>query len=305
MNVSNAPAYVFGEVLFDHFPGGERVLGGAPFNVAWHLQAFGNRPQLISRVGDDEPGREVLQAMQAWGMSIAGVQIDHEHPTGQVAVELVDHEPRYQIVPDCAYDFIAAEQLPQPESHAILYHGTLGLRSQRSRHAFLQLLERGNFRLFLDVNLRPPWWQSADVADWLARASWVKLNQDELRLLGYSDHDCRQAVVELQQRFSLEQVILTLGAAGALVQTIDGTLHQAAPEPVQDFADTVGAGDAFSAVYLHGLLAGWSIAETLTAAQRFAGKVITLRGATTSDPAFYLSLSEELSPPRRAEQPTP
>ena len=105
-SVSNAPVYVVGEVVFDLFPGGGRVLGGAPFNVAWHLQAFGNRPQLISRVGDDEPGREVLQAMQAWGMSIAGVQIDHEHPTGQVAVELVDHEPRYQIVPDCSYNFV-------------------------------------------------------------------------------------------------------------------------------------------------------------------------------------------------------
>ena len=286
--------YVFGEVLFDHFPNGEKVLGGAPFNVAWHLQALGDRPCLVSRVGDDQPGREVLKAMQGWGMSLAGVQVDGEHPTGQVAVEIVDHEPHYRIVPDCAYDFIAAEGL-EPAS-GVLYHGTLALRSQKSRQALARLLEGGGCRLFLDVNLRPPWWQRSDVEHWLARASWVKLNRDELRQLGCPCDDLRRELAGFQERFALEQVILTLGAAGALVRSADGSFCQVAPEPVSNFVDTVGAGDAFSAVYLHGLLAGWPLAATLAAAQEFAGKVVALRGATTTDPAFYRSFIAALPP---------
>ena len=77
--------------------------------MLYEVITLGDRPRLISRVGDDQPGREVLRAMQGWGMSTAGVQTDGEHPTGQVTVEIVDDEPHYRIVPDCAYDFIAAE----------------------------------------------------------------------------------------------------------------------------------------------------------------------------------------------------
>jgi len=297
------PLYVFGEVLFDHFPDGEKVLGGAPFNVAWHLQALGDGPRLISRVGDDQPGREVLRTMQGWGMGTADVQIDGAHPTGQVAVEIVDDEPHYRIVPDCAYDFIAAEAV-EPAA-GVLYHGTLALRSQQSRKALARLLEGDGCQLFLDVNLRPPWWQRADVENWLARASWVKLNREELRQLGFPGEDLRQALAEFQDRFALEQVVLTLGAAGALVRTADGVFHQAAPEPVSDFVDTVGAGDAFSAVYLHGLLAGWPLAVTLAAAQKFAGKVVALRGATTTDPDFYRSFIASLPPLGRTELSNP
>ena len=74
--------HVFGEVLFDHFPDGSKVLGGAPFNVAWHLQAFGLSPRFISRVGDDEDGEQIKSAMQAWGMSLSGLQTDRKLPTG-------------------------------------------------------------------------------------------------------------------------------------------------------------------------------------------------------------------------------
>jgi len=295
--------HVFGEVLFDHFPNGERVLGGAPFNVAWHLQALGDRPLLISRVGDDEPGREVLKAMQGWGMSLAGLQVDSEHPTGQVAVEIVDQEPLYRIVPDCAYDFIAAEELAPVTG--VLYHGTLALRSQKSRQALERLLEGGGCKLFLDVNLRRPWWHHADVEGWLARASWVKLNKEELRLLGSPGDDLRKALAGFQNRFALEQVILTLGAAGALMRTAEGTFHQATAEAAPDFVDTVGAGDAFSAVYIHGLLAGWPIATTLAAAQKFAGRVVALRGATTADPTFYRSFITALPPLCHTEQLSP
>lgn len=97
---------IFGEVLFDCFPDGKRVLGGAPFNVAWHCQAFGMKPLLISRVGNDTPGEEIQQAMADWGMTTAGLQLDLQHPSGVVDVQFVEGEPVYSIVENSAWDFI-------------------------------------------------------------------------------------------------------------------------------------------------------------------------------------------------------
>lgn len=117
-----AQIYVFGEVLFDCFPDGARVLGGAPFNVAWHLQAFGDRPQFISRIGGDESGREIARAMASWGMDCAGLQYDPDYPTGRVEVSITATEPSYEIVADSAYDFITAAELRGPFPAGILYH---------------------------------------------------------------------------------------------------------------------------------------------------------------------------------------
>jgi len=292
---SAASPCIFGEVLFDVFPGGEQVLGGAPFNVAWHLQALGEAPQFISRVGDDPSGQVILKAMRDWGMNTAGVQHDPRRPTGRVVIEIVDAEPRYQIEPDSAYDFIAAEALPAKAAGAdLLYHGTLALRNQTSREALEALLQRGHAAVFLDVNLRSPWWRQEELEACLQRACWVKLNREELRQLGFCNDDPERASAELQERFALEQVILTSGAQGALVRTLAGKIHRVVPEPAAAFFDAVGAGDAFTAVYLHGLLAGWSIPASLQAAQRFASRVVGLRGATTRDREFYRAFKKSL-----------
>ncbi len=279
---------IFGEVLFDCFPSGEQILGGAPFNVAWHVQALGNRPHFISRVGDDELGQKILSAMQVWGMNTAGIQLDPEHQTGRVAVKVIGDEPSYNILPDCAYDYIDSAKISPATSGGILYHGTLGLRNSTSRNAFTLLAQNPAFAIFLDVNLRSPWWQKDEVLHWLERARWVKLNQDELGLLGFSSADIRQEMARFQAQFQLEQLILTRGDAGALVRTSRGGFHQVVPEKAQRVVDSVGAGDAFSAVYLQGLLSGWSLSDTLEVAQRFAGRILGLRGATTTDSSFYL-----------------
>lgn len=283
---------IFGEVLFDCFPSGERILGGAPFNVAWHLQALGDRPRFLSAVGDDDLGREILQAMDDWGMATSGVQIDRQHPTGKVEVRIVEQEPHYNIIPDCAYDFIQAEAIAPLAPASLLYHGTLGLRSAVARSALTRLAQQPGVSIFLDVNLRTPWWKPGEVFHWLQQARWVKLNQDELRLLGFDSSDLRREMTKLLQQCRLEQVILTRGEAGTLVCTAGGEFHGATPKRPQRFVDTVGAGDAFTAVYIHGLLAGWSIPQTLEVAQRFSGRVIGLRGATTTDPGFYREFSE-------------
>lgn len=293
--MNKKPLLVFGEVLFDLFPTGEEILGGAPFNVAWHLQALGDQPYFISRVGSDAPGKTVLQAMTDWGMDTTGTQVDGNHPTGRVEVRVIDSEPSYTIVPNCAYDFIDAAPIQPPASGGLLYHGTLGLRHELSQKAFRALTQNGDLEIFLDVNLRSPWWDKETVFHCMQRAQWVKMNQAELRLLGFASGNLRHDLNQVQQQFQLKQLILTRGEAGVLVCTERGEFHEAIPGGVEHFVDTVGAGDAFSAVYLHGLRSRWSIAETLEAAQRFAGKVIGLRGATTTEAAFYHNFIASLS----------
>lgn len=295
MNKKQRPV-IFGEVLFDCFPDGQQVLGGAPFNVAWHLQAFGDRPCFISRVGDDAAGQQVKTAMQNWQMDTHWLQTDLQYPTGHVEVTLKNNEPQYSITTDVAYDFIHAEAAPLPADAGLIYHGTLALRSATTRQSFEKLAAtrygddptaKQTLPVFLDVNLRAPWWQMTEVNRWLKQAHWVKLNSDELAVLGANTGHIEQDMARFQRRFDLELLIVTRGEQGAVIRSRDGQLHQVEPAAVTAFVDTVGAGDAFTSVLIHGLLAGWPLTDMLEAAQQFASAVIGLRGAISRDAEFY------------------
>jgi fructokinase len=278
---------LFGEVLFDHFPDGSLVLGGAPFNVAWHLQAFGAAPLLISRVGRDPLGERIRTAMGGWGMDEQGLQLDQPHPTGTVEVRIRDGEPSFDILPERAYDFIDANALPPLQGSALVYHGSLALRGACNRRALEQILRACAAPVFLDVNLRPPWWDAELLQSLLERARWVKLNEAELGLLAPAGPDVEQRAAALLEVHGLAWVLVTLGAAGALAIDGQGRVHRAAPAPALRVMDTVGAGDAFAAVTLLGLLRGWDLATVLARAQAFAGGVVEIRGATPQVRDFY------------------
>ena len=277
---------IFGEVLFDHFPDGSRVLGGAPFNVAWNLQGLGENVRFISRVGDDDEGRTIREAMHRHGMDDASLQQDGQQPTGRVSVSFSNNEPAYDIVAPCAYDRIQPENLP-PGECGMLYHGTLGLRDPVSRQALQGLLDSRPVSVFLDVNLRPPWWEKADVLSWVDRADWVKLNADELQQLADINHPDGNGARGFLQAHGLQGLILTRGSAGAEVLTADGQHLTVVPESQTAVVDTVGAGDAFAAVMLLGLVRNWPLQQTLHRAQAFASAQVGQRGATVSDPAYY------------------
>ena len=278
---------IFGEVLYDRFPDGSVVLGGAPFNVALHLQAFGAEPLFLSRVGDDPLGRRIRDTMHAWDMDTAGLQMDSAHATGSVEVRIDNDEPSFDIVARRAYDFVQLDALPPLGDAPLLYHGSLALRSADNRETLARILSRTGAPVFVDVNLRPPWWELEQLTSMLRNARWAKLNENELEILAPGGNDIHSRARVLQEDSSLDLVIVTLGAEGALARTRDGRHSRVRPEPSLRLVDTVGAGDAFSAVSLLGLLRDWDLSTTLQRAQAFAGAVVGIRGATPESRGFY------------------
>lgn len=279
---------VFGEVLFDCFPDGQRVLGGAPFNVAWHLQAFGAAPLFISSVGEDLSGEQIKNAMAGWGMKLNGLQTHAGLPTGRVKVNIADNEPSYDIVNPCAYDAIQTRQLPDLPNHPIVYHGTLAIRNAVCSDTLIAIKQQTNPYVFLDVNLRSPWWRINDIMPLFKDASWLKLNHHELSEL-VPDHSREQRRIDtLFLSTQLKHIILTRGEKGAVTYSAKGSLPICvSPGNRRSVIDTVGAGDAFSSVLLLGKIKNWPLEATLKRAQEFAGAIVEIRGATTTDHTFY------------------
>ena len=277
---------VFGEVLFDCFPDGSRVLGGAPFNVAWHCQAFGLQPLFISRVGDDPLGREVKSAMLDWGMDISGLQVDATHATGIVDVSFHDGEPSYNIVENSAWDFIDHHATPAIDKRSVIYHGSLALRNPVAAGSLTELKQQCSESVFIDVNLRPPWWNSSLIENIIQNGQWIKLNVDELALIVPQERDTEARLGYLLENPDVELIVVTQGDAGAIAVSHNERCS-VQPDNIINVVDTVGAGDAFSSVLLLGIHNAWQLQEILNRAQQFASAVVGQRGATTQDKAFY------------------
>jgi fructokinase len=273
-----------GEVLWDLLPGGQS-LGGAPFNFTFHCHQLGHAAVMVSRVGRDALGAEIRAAMAALGLSDAWVQEDAGHPTGTVAVQLdAGGHPTYTIH-EGAWDHLAWDDRLQAllgRADAVCF-GTLLARGPAGRATLRQALRAAADTLTVfDVNLRQDFY-GGDVLEELLRASrWVKLNDEELRVLrdllklaGRTDSDW---VANLRKKFGVELVALTRGANGCLVQTADEEVAEAGV-PVR-VADTIGAGDAFTAGLLCAVLEGRSVAEAARFANRLAACVAGKSGGT-------------------------
>lgn len=278
---------IFGEVLFDTFPDGREVLGGAPFNVARHLQGFGCEPLFISRIGDDERGARVQSAMQEWGMDMSALQVDPERPTGIVKIAMQGKSHTFDILPEQAYDYIDTEQtLSQlrDEELAMLYFGSLIERSPVS-HQTLEQLRQLSLPSFVDINLRDPWWNRDGVSRLIRGIEWLKLNDDELQQLAEGD-TLEASAQRMREQYGFELLIVTCGANGAMFVDRQG-VEWGEPVPVENLVDTVGAGDAFSAVSILGLLKGWPQGKTLRHALSFASRLCEVRGAVLPDKSWY------------------
>lgn len=288
----HARPVIFGEVLFDCFPDGSKVLGGAPFNVAWHLKGFGLDPLFISRVGQDTEGELVLAKMNEWGMDGRGLQLDAKYPTGRVVVSLQNGQPSYEIVDDQAYDFInatLAADIIHEHDCGMLYYGTLATRQARSKAA-LDRLRQTLQDTFVDINLRQPWWDHTMVTDAVQGATCVKLNEIELAEIinceSVTKDNIRQKAAIMMSRYNIRQLIVTFGEQGACY--VGGNIEYCSiPPHVKNLQDTVGAGDAFTAATIYGITQDWAIEKRLHKALVFAAEVCKQRGATATNSTLY------------------
>jgi fructokinase len=311
---ADRPAVIvgLGELLWDLLPAGPQ-LGGAPGNFAYHAHALGASACVVSAVGMDDFGRRALAQLRAVGVNTDFIQKHAARPTGTVAVELnAAGQPRYTIVENVAWDGIAespAMLALAARADAVCF-GSLAQRSPVSRAAvrsFLRATRSDCLRIF-DINLRAPHYSAEVIRDSLALASVFKLNDEELpmlaAMLGCAAHE--DATFQyLFENFPLRLIALTRGAHGAILATREERLHLPG-QPPSVLADTIGAGDAFTAALATGLLRGRPLRETGGDAIRLASYVCSRSGAmpemneffTSEDPGSHtrLSLAQDSCP---------
>jgi len=288
-----------GEVLWDLFDEGQRF-GGAPANFACHVALQGCEIAIVSAVGKDARGAGGVALLECVGVSTTLIQHLPNLPTGTVGVH-VDPlgAPTYDIHTDVAWDQIdwsapIASRLSRLDRGDAIYFGTLALRSQRSRETILRAVRvaktQGVLRV-LDVNLRRPYYDDALLREAIGLASVLKLNEDEfVDVMSACGIACgvtiepETALRELLTRYELELVALTLGAAGALIVTAAETVRQ--PGFKVAVCDTVGAGDAFTASLVLGLLRGDTLTHTAQVACKIAAAVCSQPGAVPNRTFF-------------------
>jgi len=278
-----------GEVLWDMLPAG-RQMGGAPANFVYHAGALGADARVVSRVGDDELGREIIRRLEELGVPTDCVEVDATAPTGIVSVSLTeDGQPQFTIHQNVAWDRICgdgAARTAVAAADAVCF-GTLAQRNEISRQTIRGLLKTvpaQSLRIF-DVNLRQHFYSPELIEQSLELANVLKVNETELPRLAEMFElagDERAQIGELTRRFNLWLVAYTRGARGSLLHS-EGcwSEHPGLPTRV---ADTVGAGDSFTAALALGLLADWPLDEINHRASEVAAYVCSQTGAMPSLP---------------------
>ena len=287
---------IFGELLFDHYPNGEKFLAGAPLNVAWHLQGFGLRPILVTRIGQDTEGELALTAMIRWGMDTRAIQIDPEHQTGSVMVSQSETENKFEIKPDQAWDFISSTLVLEWLKHlpcSLIYAGSLAQRNSISRKTLQRIILETALPVFIDINLRAPVedGNNAEIINsCLESAHWLKLNNHEIESLA-KDEDLQKAAKNIKTMHDISDVYITQGEQGAMLVNNSG-VKQFNAESITAI-DTIGAGDAFSAVAILGLHLGWSDFQIIKNANEFAAHICQGLGGTPLKKQDYTALMRQ------------
>ena len=271
---NNISIVSFGEILYDIFPD-QSHLGGAPLNFSVHLHQLGTDVQLVSAVGNDTPGKQAIERVSAIGLDTSSIAL-LDTPTGKVTITLDEKMiPSYIFDNNSAYDHI-----PEPENFKfdadLLCFGTLAQRNTDSRNTLKNLLEKFQGKVFCDVNLRQKFYSKELLFDSLNASNMVKVNEDELPEIA-AFFDVEATSQALAEKFDLEMVIFTKGAAGCEIWYKGN--NYCSPAPKTTVISTVGAGDAFSAGFLASFLKDQNIPQAIQAANRKAAEVLALEGA--------------------------
>ena len=277
----------FGEVLMDCLPD-KNAIGGAPFNVAVHLKRFGNQVTFISKIADDDFGKEIFDFAKNENIE-QGISFDKNHPTGFVSVEFVENEPHYTIETEKAWQFIDYVAINNPVD--VFIYGSLALYFEKNQTTFLQYKTENPAAIFVcDLNLRGDFYSEKTINLCLSNTTILKVNDDEWMYLQkiYKQTTDKQLLEYMKNTFSLIKIIRTQSKKGALVYWDNTVVHESTTMISDDlFKDAIGAGDGFLACFLHFCFKENDVHKALKKALIFAAKICQFSGAIPSDKNIY------------------
>ncbi len=280
----------FGEVLWDVFPDYKKP-GGSPANLAYHLHCLGNKSVLLSQIGDDTDGEDLVDFLKSKGQKTDHIQKDKNLPTGRVTVKIDEHnEPSYTIHQPSAWDNITTENV-SPElirSLDAICFASLSQRKQVSADSLNYLLSSAStdcLKVF-DVNLRPPFIDRELILNLIKQSDVIKVNEDEFWKIG-EWLQTQNAAEEILKNDPSKIIILTLGASGSAMYTSEGYYEQPA-FPISGEGDFVGVGDAFLACFTHLVLNGEKHDRILKLSNRYAAYVASEKGGMPDIPSNIL-----------------
>ncbi|MVN90371.1 carbohydrate kinase family protein [Mucilaginibacter aquatilis] len=276
----NKQVLCFGEVLWDTFDDGKKV-GGAPLNVARHLLQQNANATMVSRIGTDEAGNELLSVLTENGLDISLIQSDKNLPTCEVAVQLNDEGHATYIIPQpVSWDNIQPtdEFTEQIEKAEAIVFGSLACRQAETRNTLLNMLSEYTVPLrVFDVNLRPPHFEQDTIETLAALSNVIKMNEDEANMLIHGSAPLREKMIEFHKKFHTQTICVTRGENGALIWHDEEFYEH--PGFKVDVVDTVGAGDSFLATLVAGLINNQPMPDILEKACKIGGFVASQRGA--------------------------
>ncbi|MAT59218.1 MAG: carbohydrate kinase [Ignavibacteriae bacterium] len=286
---------VAGEVLFDCYPSYKK-LGGAPFNFAYHINKLVGKVNLISAVGNDDEGIEIINFMKQSGMDTNNIQINN-YSTGLVNVNLNDEKiPSFEILENSAYDFIEFDAIKNSNDNELFYFGTLAQRNRTSRETIQRLLQNQS-KVFYDVNLRQNYFNKEILLYSLNNAGIVKMNNEELEIILNlfqieKSNLFEQKALKVKNHFGIDILIITLGKDGSI---LFGDKISYQNKKVNSVTDTVGAGDAYSAMFVAAMLKNKNLDLCNKFGVEFAADICQVEGAVPSDDKIYTTYLEKLN----------
>ena len=283
-----------GEILWDVFPE-RKVLGGAPANFAYHVSQFGYNGYAVSAIGDDLLGKEILSSLQDKGLNYLIETTDF--PTGTVQVTLNKTGiPQYEICENVAWDNIpfTAKTENLAKNTGTVCFGSLAQRngvSKETTKRFLAAMPENSLKIF-DINIRQHFYTKELIHESLLMCNMLKINDDEViivsELFGWKNMEEQDICKKILEDYNLDIVILTKGTEGSFVFTPKETSYQ--PTPKVHVADTVGAGDSFTAAFVASYMHGERITDAHQLAMEVSAYVCTQHGAMPKLPDAYLEL---------------
>ena len=272
----------YGEILWDMLPTGKK-LGGAPLNVALRIQSLGHKSAVISSIGKDSSGDEIVTAMKSHNADLSHLQVSQNFDTSEVLVHLDNKgSASYDIKMPCAWDDITLleEDVNAVKAADAFIYGSLVARSDVSQDTLYQLVKGGKYNVF-DVNLRPPHYTYDRLEKLMQKAHFIKFNDDEIleicSHMGKESSSVEECIQFIAQRTNTTDICVTLGEKGAVLYQDNTFVYNKGYKIT--VADTVGAGDSFLATIISKLLDGTPPQEAIDYASAVGAVVASMHGA--------------------------